>query len=254
MEDHDLPPWADDELAKLLGSAEHNTRAGSHNLPEVYALVERVHQAFIRARDAVEKDNDEHRLIPRFLLVRAYSSCVASIRLSLGGQLYETHVVLRAEIEQAWYALHIAKDPGPPSRAETWLNRNEDAMALGRCKSEFSAASVRLTHERVDPGTARHLRTLYERMIDFGGHPNQLGLLSGLTKSDTGKTTTYNVPVLCVDTLPLTATLHALVAVAVGALKVFQVIFATRFQLVGLDAELADLVTGLNTVFKQYVP
>ncbi len=251
-DDQTLPPWADDELSELLGMAEYNTRAAAHNLPEIYGLIARVHRAFIRAREAVEKDNDQQRLIPRFLLARACSSCLASMRLALGGQLFEAHVVLRTEIEQAWYALHIAQDPSPPARAEIWLRRNEDSTALGRCKSEFSARNVRSTHEAVDLGTARDLHALYERTINFGGHPNQLGLLSGLTKSEAGKTTTYHVPVLCADTLPMVTTLHAVVAVAIGALKALQPIFATRFQLMGLDAEIPDLVTGLNTVFKRH--
>ena len=254
IDDETLPPWADDELSELLSMAEYNTRAAAHNLPEIYGLIARVHRAFVRAREAVEKDNDHHRLIPRFLLARAYSGCLASIRLSLGGQLFEAHVVLRAEIEQAWYALHLAMDPNPPTRAEIWLCRNEDSVTLGHCRSEFSAGSVRSTHEAVDPGAARYLHALYERTIDFGGHPNQLGLVSGLTKSETGKTTAYHVPVLCADTLPMVTTLHGVAAVAIGALKVFQAIFATRFQLVGLDAEIPDLVAGLNSIFKHYVP
>jgi hypothetical protein len=98
------------------------------------------------------------------------------------------------------------------------------------------------------------LQALYARTIDFGGHPNQLGLLSGLTKSKAGKTTTYQVPVLCADTLPMVTTLHAVAAVAIGVLKVFQAIFGIRFQLLDMDAEIRDLVDGLNSIFKQYVP
>jgi hypothetical protein len=253
-DDESLPPWADDELSEILGMAEYNTRAAAHNLSEIYGLIARVHRAFVRAREAVQRDDDHLRLIPRFLLARASSSCLASIRLALGGQIFEAHVVLRAEIEQAWYALHIAEDPSPPARAEIWLRRNEDAAAVSRCKSEFSAGSVRSTHEAVDPGTAMDLQALYARTIDFGGHPNQLGLLSGLTKSKAGKTTTYQVPVLCADTLPMVTTLHAVAAVAIGVLKVFQAIFGIRFQLLDMDAEIRDLVDGLISIFKQYVP
>jgi len=255
VQEQDEPaPWSNDDLATLLSMAEFNTRAGSHNVPEIYALLERLHRAFVLAREAVEKDDRQELLIPRLLLVRAYASFLASSRLSLGGQLLETYVVLRAEIEQAWYALHIAKDAAPPTRAEVWLRRNEDPTALGRCKNEFSVRNVRTTHEAVDEGTARDLHALYERLIDFGGHPNQFGLLSGLTKSEAEKATTYHVPVLCADALPLATTLHAVVAVAVGALKVFQMIFPTRFQLVGLDTEIPGLVTKLNTLFKRYLP
>src|SRR5258705_13223410 len=110
-----LPPWADDELSELLGMAEYNTRAAAHNLPEIYGLIARVHRAFIRAREAVEKDNDQQRLIPRFLLARACSSCLASMRLALCGQLFAGHVVLPTQSEPAWDALPIAPAPRPPA-------------------------------------------------------------------------------------------------------------------------------------------
>src|SRR5258706_14590414 len=123
-DDQTLPPWADDELSELLGMAEYNTRAAAHNLPEIYGLIARVHRAFIRAREAVEKDNDQQRLIPRFLLARACSSCLASMRLVLGGELFGAHGVLQAGIRPARYAGDIAQRSSPPAGAEIWLRRN----------------------------------------------------------------------------------------------------------------------------------
>jgi hypothetical protein len=42
------------------------------------------------------------------------------------------------------------------------------------------------------------------------------------------------------------------VAVVVGALKIFYLIFPERFKIMGIDAEIEALAKGLNTVFKPY--
>jgi len=42
------------------------------------------------------------------------------------------------------------------------------------------------------------------------------------------------------------------VAVAVGALKVFELIYPERFKITGVDLEIENLVAGLNSVFKPY--
>jgi hypothetical protein len=168
----------------------------------------------------------------------------------MSGQLFESYAVLRAAIEQAWYALHIAKDPQPPNRAKVWLGRNKNEVAKSKCKSEFTVANVRRTHESLDSVTAEQLHQLYETMIDFGAHPNQRGVLGTMGKSATGKEINYQVGILFIDTVRLVATLRRAVAVAVAALKVFQLIFPERFKLIGLDEEIEALVSEASSVFQ----
>ena len=43
------------------------------------------------------------------------------------------------------------------------------------------------------------------------------------------------------------------VAVAIGALKLLQLIFPERFKFMGLDEEIRVLVSELNSVFKPYM-
>jgi hypothetical protein len=52
----------------------------------------------------------------------------------------------------------------------------------------------------------------------------------------------------------MVTTLHSVAAVATGVLKIFRLVFPTRFQLVDLDAEIVELVSGLNLLFKPFVP
>jgi hypothetical protein len=170
----------------------------------------------------------------------------------MSGQLTETHAVLRAGIEQAWYALHIAKDPAPFARAELWLRRHESAGAAARCKTEFTVGNVRSTHEALDAPTAAQVQDLYERLIDLGAHPNQLGVLTAIRRSREENRRKYRVGILYPEKLPMMFTLRLAVAVGVGALKIFRLVYPERFALVGLDAEIDALVAQLDAVFKPY--
>jgi hypothetical protein len=235
-----------------MADADYNGRGFVHAYPDVYGTLGRMHAAFLQCREAIEKDSEQRRLIPRLLLVRAHSSCLAGMRLCMGGQLLESCVVLRAAVEQAWYALHIAKDPDSALlRTKLWLRRDE---SQSRLKDEFSIKNVRRTHRELDAVTEKHLHELYQWLIEAGAHPNPMGLLSGLKRTEEPKASTFHVPITCMDTVPLMSTTHKVLAVGVGVLSVYRLIFPERFALMGLDDKVTALVTALNSEFRTYVP
>ena len=160
MSEHTPPAWGEDPLSKFFADAEFNDRVTALNFAPVYGLLRNVDLLFRRFEDAIERDNREELLVSRFLMVRAHSSFLAGIRLAMSGQVAESFPVLRAGVEQAWYALHIAKDPNPSERARIWLNRNQSEMEKSQCKSEFTVGNVRSTHERLDANTAQTLSQL----------------------------------------------------------------------------------------------
>lgn len=207
---------------------------------------------FRQAEEVIERDRHSHLLVPRLPLVRIHSAFLAAIRLAMSGQAAESFSVLRSAIEQAWYALHIAKDPKAPERANTWLSRNVDDSSKAKCKSEFTVARVRSTHEGLDPETARELQNRYENLIDLGAHPNQLGLFATIKKTKSEKQVDYKVGILASDSKAVPFALRMAVAVAVGGLKVFNLIYPERFTIAALGLEIQRLVVGLNTVFKPY--
>lgn len=247
-----LPPWPEDRFSEALGTAEYNTRVWALNLPDIYALLRKIDRTFELARLAVERDDREELVIPRLLLVQAYSGFLAAARLALGGQLLETRVLLRALIEQAWYALHIARDPAAPVRSEIWLRRDEGGSALGRCKSEFQIGKVRATHQAIDPSTERELHDLYEHTIYFGAHPNA-GILAGLRRGEAEDSANYKLAIFSDDPDLLIPTTHLLAAVSIRVLKVFQQTFPMRFRLAGVEAEIEQLAADLLAVLKRHV-
>jgi hypothetical protein len=251
---HEPPVWKPDAdgLSRYLSDAEYNDRATAANFPDVFELLKQTQAAFEKAEAAFEHDGGGTAL-PRLLFVRAHASYLAACRLGMSGHQSEAHAVLRAGLEDAWYGLHIAKDPAPFARAELWLRRNESEHALGACKREFTVKNVRATHEVLDPDAAADLKSLYEDFIDYGAHPNQLGVLGSVIRiAREEKTANYKAGILHMDPIPVLFTLRLCVATALGALKVVQLVYPERFALIGLDREIGRLVEQLNTVFKVY--
>jgi len=153
MTDPVLPSWESDPLSTFLSDAQRNERVSALKMPDVYALLQRVHGVFQQVATITEKEHTASLLPARFLMARAHAAWLGATRQGLSGQIVEAYPLIREVIEASWYALHMAKDPTPPTRAKIWLLRNDDAAAKARCKTEFSVANVRATHSALDPPT-----------------------------------------------------------------------------------------------------
>jgi len=249
MADPTLPAWADDPLSTFLSNAQWNECATAANVRDLYALLQRVHGAFEQLTAITEKESNKHLLPTRFLMARAHAAWLAAVRLGMSGQVVETYPLVRVVVENAWYALHLAKDPAPPARAEVWLRRSDDASAEGRCATEFSIRNVRATHAALDAPNEGALHELYKRTIAFGGHPNERGVLSATTRIETGGIFTYEVALLTDRPLLIAAALKATIEAAVGALRTFRLVFPELFAIMGLDRDVEKLVDEHNAVF-----
>ena len=252
MSEKKPPEWGNDPLSVFFNKAEHNNRVTALNLPAVYELLQRVHILFKQFEEVIEKDNRDELLIPRLLMVRTHSYFLAGLRLVMSGQVSEAFPVLRSAVECTWYSLHIGKDPTGTKRAEIWLRRNEDAGSKSRCKSEFTISNLRRTHDALDPNTAKDLHAIYEDLIDFGAHPNQFGVMIAMRKSESEKQNDFSVGILHAESLPIVLALRMAVAVAIGALKTFQLVFPERFTLAGIDLEIHKIVGEAEILFKSY--
>ncbi len=191
MTDADFPPWDNDPLSQFLSKAQWNERASAVNLPDIWAVLRRSFGVLDSVMAMIEKDNDPALLPTRFLMVRARGAWLAAVRLGMSAEVVEIYPLVRAVIENAWYALHIAKDPA--KRAETWLRRREDDAAMARCKAEFTVGNVRRTHASLDAPAATAMQALYDRTIELGGHPNELGVLGAMSRTTTEDTYTFQV-------------------------------------------------------------
>lgn len=244
-----VPPWENDPFSSLLADAAFNERASSLNSPEVFSLLKQIHSTFECVRAAIQKDDRDELLLPRILLVRIQSAFLAAVRLAMSGQTVEAAPVVRAAIEQAWYALHIARDPRPPERGSIWLKRDSTPKARARCKQEFRISNVFGTHKALDATSARTLKQLYEDVIDFGGHPNKKGVLASMQREEMLDTVTYKIGILNPDPLLVSMTLKTVIEVAIGTLKVSQLIAPRQLKVAGLDLTIEQLIREVPRTF-----
>lgn len=244
-----LPPWEKDSLSSFLSDAAFNERASSLNLPEVYSLLKQVDSTFRCVAAAIEKDNREELLLPRILMVRVHSAFLAAVRLAMSGQALEAMLALRAAIEQAWYGLHIARDPQPFERSTTWLQRHHSPEAKQKCKDAFTVSKVHHTHETLDAAGAKILHELYETTIDYGAHPNEKGLLASMRREEKGDAVTYQVGILHPEPLLMTVTLKTAIEVAIGTLKVSRLVAPTQLKVEGLDLTIEQLIREVPRTF-----
>ena len=243
------PDWDTDPLSFFFKDAEYNERVAALNFPKTYELLGQVHALFQKFEEVIEKDNRDELLVPRFLMVRAHSSFLAGIRLAMSGQVSESFPLLRSVVEYAWYALHIAKDPGT-KRSKIWLRRDDDAEAQKRCKREFRVNKVQRTHEALDAAAAKEFHGVYKDLISFGAHPNPFAVMTALSKIETANQIDYSVDILSPEWEPAIHALKMAVTTAIGALKTFQLVFPKRFTDTGLDLEIEKLIPQANTLFK----
>lgn len=83
----------------------------------------------------------------------------------------------------------------------------------------------------------------------MGAHPNQMGMLTAIQQKETANQIDYEVGIFNPDVLQVMWSLKLAVAVAIGSLKIFQLVYPERFALTSLDTEIAALVTEMNSRF-----
>src|SRR5439155_861686 len=127
-------------------------------------------------------------------------------------------------------------------RAEIWLNRDDDAAAEARCANEFSIKNVRATHAALDGANEAACYKVYRHTIALGGHPNERGVLTAMTRTETGGALTFGAVFLSDNPVVIAAALKAPIEAAIGALKTFRLIFYERFRIMGVDGAIDELV------------
>lgn len=244
------PEWSDDPVSKFIKDAQFNERVSALNLPSAFDGLQVIDGLFRSVERAIESDIHEELLVPGMLVVRCHSAFLAGARLAMSGQWVESSPILRSMIEIAWYALHIARAPNPSEQAAIWLNRNDSVPDKRRCKSEFLVKKIYTTHEVADRERAKELHRLYEVLIDFGAHPNQLGVMAVTSKSEADSKTQFMVGIVHAEPHRIRFVLDLAIRAAVGALRIFQLIFPERYAIIGIDRKLNRAAKRFAIVLK----
>ncbi len=92
---------------------------------------------------------------------------------------------------------------------------------------------------------AKVFEDLYERSIDFGGHPNQRGTMSSLKIKDEADKKWFMQVYIHDDGVQLDHALKTTAQVGICALRIFQFMMKAKFELLGVRAGIEQAQRGL---------
>ncbi len=229
------PDWERDSLSEFLDKAHQNTLACFANLKPIWTRLREIHDAFRRAIDSLQGATPP---FPIFFLLRTHASYLGAVKLAVGTLIPESYMVMRGCLENALYGLFLFRNP---ELAEVWLKRHDDKASKARVREEFKIWRMLDLLEAMDRRIGSVARTLYERTIDFGAHPNERALTSNLRLTTEGTTRRFDLRYLTEDSTALRLCLKTNAQVGVTALHIFSLIYPERFAILGISEALVRL-------------
>lgn len=229
------PKWGQDELTRFITNAVENSFATFHKKKPEFEVLLEIDSCY---QLLIPNMHNRPEVIPLMLMARSHSSYRGAVRLALSGQCSETFALLRSCLECALYALRMYKRP---DLEEAWLRRHDDDSTIKIVKREFSYRAVIGSLEAIDKKLAAQLDTLYQRCIDFGGHPNEMAVTSSMVANDLEKATEYLQVYLSGDDMNLAHALKSTAQIGIGALYIFRQLFKERFDILGVTARIDPL-------------
>ncbi|MBM4308523.1 MAG: hypothetical protein FJ123_17495 [Deltaproteobacteria bacterium] len=233
------PSWADDSLSKFIQDALGNIYATFHNLKTPYNKLKETHDLFAKIVDNIEGTPD---WFAAFFLARSHSAFLGAVRLALSGQVPEAFMVIRGCLENALYGLYVTRSP---SSQETWLRRHDDEESKKKVRREFKISNLLDLLEKNDKKLRSIAGELYERTIDYGGHPNEKAFFSVAKKSLNEHKITIQSAYLIGNEPALQLCLKSCAQIGLCSLSIFQLIYKERFDILGLSNEMKALKKGL---------
>jgi hypothetical protein len=203
-----------------------------------YSVIREVDLCFVKITEHLTNPKN---LLGAVLLVRSHAAYRAACGTAMGTQLPETFVLLRSCLEYAGYGLHLNANP---SLGQTWLKRHDDAAALRAMKKAFLGVEVEQTILATDKELARIYGELYERTIDFGGHPNLRGVLSNMMWNEGNEKRELQQIYLHANETTVLHALKTTAQVGMCSLHLFQHVFPERFSLLQIRDRLTQLRAG----------
>ena len=244
---NDKPPgWGEKGLSEFFDRARRNQHATFANHKAEVTVLEAIDAAFFRIGSNLL--NPQDHLTPVFLY-RSHSAYRAASASAMAGQTVESFVLLRSCLEFAAYGLHIDKVAGAGKK---WFDRHNDAASRKAVNNAFRMNNVRPTVAKCDGRLGTVFDTLYERAIDFGGHPNERAIMGSLKIEKGGDRIDVQQIYLHADGPALRSAVKATAEIGLCALFVLQHVsaFTTRFQILGLREQLQALRKRVDGMFK----
>lgn len=236
-----LPPkWTNDLLSEFANDAFRNMLATFVQKKPQFETLVQIDRLYVEISKNLS--HPENVLAPLFVF-RSHSAFRTGCQLASGGQVSESFCVLRACLECAVYCLHIYEHD---SLGEVWLRRHDDEASLKATKNEFSHGRVMTTLRNNDPKLCATIQSLYERTIDFGGHPNERSITSSMVTETSEKEVGVKQFYLHGDSPYLEHGLISSAKIGLGGLYILRQVFRERFDILDITSGLDQLKTKLK--------
>jgi hypothetical protein len=167
-------------LERFLEVLPKNQLANRLRFPSQYHVIQRIDHCFVTAGSHLSYLKP---VLVGPLFLRSQYAFKTAAGMTLAGQVGESFVMTRSCLEYAGYALAIfAQQPldGAPTREEVFINRNVDEESLKAQKTEFQVGRIRPIIASYNQTLADQFKLLYDRSIEYGGHPNPYGVLTAM--------------------------------------------------------------------------
>lgn len=231
--------WGSDDLSNYLEDAQRNRLATFVHRKARFEKLRAIDLCFVdSAKDWLNPPNP----VTAMLLIRTQSSFRVACSAAMAGQVVETFVLIRAMLETAGYAAHIARNTG---LAEIWLRRHDNASTMKNQKKNFEIGAVKKSIRSANVHAANRFDRMYQDSIDFGAHPNASAVLGSTTIRQIDGGSRLDHVLLHTEGIPMDDALVSTARSGLCALEVLQIAFAARFELLGINSRMLTLRIGL---------
>jgi hypothetical protein len=225
-----------DNLITFLELVASNQKANVAKFHAPYDLIRRVN---ICLSTAGKHLTNPKPVMAGVLFLRCQYAYKAAAGMALAGQVVETFVMMRSCLEYAGYALAMFHDP---SLESAFMSRHLSVREMQVQKQKFRISEIKNVIVVFDAKLAEVFTDLYERSIDFGGHPNPHAAMSAVEMpNDTALNRSFTAFALSTDEKVLRHAMKSVAQVGLAVLFIFQHLFKPKFELLGIRVEMDRL-------------
>lgn len=123
----------------------------------------------------------------------------AAVQTAMTGHLAPIFPVLRVSLESACYANEMLRRS---ELQDIWLKRHQDEESRKRCRREFGAGLIASVSKRLGEVLVDGDKLIiehYEKLIDYGGHPNIASVITGAETEETDEHYLFHLPGVSTD-------------------------------------------------------
>ncbi len=235
----DVPDrWGEDTLTSYLDNYRMNQFATFvHKRGAVENLIKMDGHFEMLIKGAV----DPEPFFTMNFLFRAHSAFRSAVGAVMAGQLFEAQTLLRLTLEHAAYAIYVGDDE---DRFERWMRRSESSANREAVRREFTHAKIKRHLIETAPDLGAKYEIIYERVIDYGAHPNEQGFSLSTFFEEHDNETVLKTAYLHGDRMQMNLSLQMVGQVGLWAIHAAHLLYPRRADLLGMRGELEKLRQG----------